>query len=77
MDANGQPIDWNGENGTGEVGVPADINWIDSIGDKGKGCNIQSTETLNGHDDWANIQYNPVSTWASSPTACGRTCPRR
>ncbi|WP_066369911.1 DUF11 domain-containing protein [Herbidospora mongoliensis] len=58
-DANDQPIDWNGKDGDQETGIPADINWIDSIGDPGKGCNIQATQTLNGHDDWANIQYNP------------------
>lgn len=58
-DANDQPIDWNDTNGNQESAAKADINWIDSIGDPGEGCNIKGTQTLNGHDDWAGIQYDP------------------
>ncbi|WP_405891542.1 DUF11 domain-containing protein [Streptomyces sp. NBC_00133] len=55
------PIDWNGTNGNTETNVPADINYITSIGPKNQfGCSATSpSQTLDGHDDWANIQYNP------------------
>ncbi|MEV0235549.1 hypothetical protein [Nonomuraea sp. NPDC050786] len=54
--ANDGRVDWNGENGDKESGIPADINLIDSI----KNCDAASPgEPLVGFDDWANIQYNP------------------
>ncbi|TKK77294.1 DUF11 domain-containing protein [Herbidospora galbida] len=58
-DANDQPVNWNGKDGDTETKAEADINWIDSIGDPGQGCNIQEKTELKGHDDWAGIQYNP------------------
>ncbi|MER6509698.1 hypothetical protein ABT158_22945 [Nonomuraea sp. NPDC001636] len=54
------PIDWNGEKGNTEGDIPADLNYIESIGLPGKGCNIpDDTQTLHGYDDWAHLQYNP------------------
>jgi uncharacterized repeat protein (TIGR01451 family) len=59
--ANNGPIDWNGKNGNQEGNVPADINYIQSIGPKNQfGCSAASPgQTLDGFDDWAHIQYNP------------------
>ncbi|MEU7069328.1 hypothetical protein AB0B30_03310 [Streptomyces narbonensis] len=54
------PIDWNGTGGDEESGIPADINYIQSIGPDNGGCSKASPgQSLGGFDDWANIQYNP------------------
>ncbi|GEB55440.1 DUF11 domain-containing protein [Streptomyces gardneri] len=55
------PIDWNGTNGNTEANVPADINYISSIGPADQfGCSATSPgQTHDGFDDWAHIQYNP------------------
>ncbi|MGG8405171.1 DUF11 domain-containing protein [Streptomyces sp. 12297] len=50
------PIDWNGNGSTTETSAPADINRITSVND----CkDVKPSESLDGHDDWANIQYDP------------------
>ena len=57
------PIDWNGTNGDKEPNVGADINYIQSIGSGPAdvfACSATSPgQTLDGFDDWANIQYDP------------------
>jgi uncharacterized repeat protein (TIGR01451 family) len=54
------PTNWNDTNGDTEGDVAVDLNFIQSIGDPGKGCNFTSpSQTLDGFDDWAHIQYNP------------------
>lgn len=54
------PTDWNAANGDTEGDISDDLNFIQSIGDPGKGCNFSSAnQILAGFDDWAHIQYNP------------------
>ncbi|WP_078627054.1 DUF7507 domain-containing protein [Streptomyces exfoliatus] len=54
------PINWNETGGDKESAIPADINYIQSIGPDDGGCSKASPgQSLGGFDDWAHIQYNP------------------
>ena len=57
------PVDWDRDGSNTGTGVAADINRMFSISPASPG------ETLNGHDDWAAIEYLPIASpgWQERP----------
>ncbi len=52
-------IDWN-DDGSIDVGVEADVNWIETRPDGAPlpGCGESPFDFLAGHDDWSNLAYD-------------------
>lgn len=46
----GHPEDWSGDTDTNDMGVPRDLNFVDS-------CPASPGQVLNGFDDWSNLVY--------------------
>lgn len=54
----GQAFDWNRDGDTTDTGVIADINYLGAFGNPTVFCPSSPVETLNGYNDWANLDYN-------------------
>ena len=50
----GTPIDWNHNRRATDTHVTSNINYIEG----NTGCNIDSFDTLKGHDDWSSLFFN-------------------
>jgi hypothetical protein len=48
------PLDFNGDNDTTDTAIAADLNHLDSWGT----CKASPGQSLEGHDDWADIDFN-------------------